>query len=76
MLNFDYHSVNTIAMGATGVEPMRLWILPIHFLRLLGYESTDETICAALPVGTIFVGTPDNNVGASSAHPLVMVLSE
>ena len=76
MLNFDYHSVNTIAMGATGVEPMRLWILPIHFLRLLGYESTDETICAALPVGAIFVGTPDNNVGATIGRPLVMVLSE
>ena len=37
-------------MGATGVEPMRLEIVPIHLLRQLGYESEEETVCAALPV--------------------------
>ena len=49
----------------------RLEILPIHFLRLLGYESTDETICAALPVGAIFVGSTGNNVGATIGRPLL-----
>ena len=38
MLNFDYHSVNTIAMGAE-----RLEILPIRSLRVPGYESADKT---------------------------------
>ena len=30
-----------LAAGATAVEAMRLWILPIHLLRQLGYESAD-----------------------------------
>ena len=49
---------------------MRLEIVPIRFLRQLGYETAEETICAAPPTGAIFVGTHDNNVGASIARPL------
>ena len=30
-----------LAAGATAVEAMRLWILPIYLLRQLGYENTD-----------------------------------
>ena len=57
------------------MEAMRLEIAPIRFLRMLGYYSSDKTICAALPTGAIFVGTHDNNVGATIGRPLVMVSS-
>ena len=32
------------SLRATGVEPIRLWILPIRLLRLLGYDTSDKTV--------------------------------
>ena len=37
---------------------MRLRILPIHFLRQLGYESKVETAKLSLPVSAVLVGNP------------------
>ncbi len=39
----------TIAM-----EAIRLWILRIHLLRQLGYESADETVAVRHRDGAIF----------------------
>ena len=37
---------------------MRLRILPIHLLRLLGYEDAEKTVVASLPVSVVLVGNP------------------
>ena len=53
------------------MEAIRFGIVPIHLLRQLGYEGAEETVCAALPVGTNFVGSTGNNVGATIGRPLL-----
>ena len=50
---------------------MRLEIVPIHLLRLLGYEGAEETVCAALPMSAVLVGSTGNNVGATIGRPLL-----
>ena len=50
-------------VGATIGRPLlpqgqfALTLLPIHLLRLLGYDTADKTVFAALPAGTASVGS-------------------
>ena len=41
------------------MEAIRLEIVPIRFLRQLGYETADKTVSAALPIGAVLVGSFD-----------------
>ena len=50
---------------------MRLGIVPIRFLRSLGYEDAEETVKLSLPMSSILVGTSVETVGASIARPLL-----
>ena len=41
------------------MEAARLEVVPIRFLRQLGYENADKTAAATLPLSANLVGTSD-----------------